>query len=126
MGWPDLYSERRLGRNSSWTVMTIGALMRLPTVTARGRFLGHIGFMFLAFVGLNIADAWVTKQLLAHGGGEANPLAVYGSDMLFKGLAALAVGLVLLRFGKLRLLKVLNICMVAVVLWSGGWLLTYL
>ena len=39
------------------------------------------------FIGLNLADAWVTKQLLAHGGGEANAIAsAYGSNMLIKGL----------------------------------------
>lgn len=79
------------------------------------------------FIGLNLADAWVTKQLLAHGGGEANVIAgAYGSSLLVKGLLALAVVLILIRLGKARLLKLLNLCMVAVVLWTGGWVLSYL
>ncbi len=81
----------------------------------------------LLFVGLNLADAWVTKQLLAHGGGEANVIAsAYGSSMLIKGFLALAIVLGLIRLGKAKLLWVLNVCMVAVVLWTGGWVLSYL
>jgi len=85
------------------------------------------GINGLVFVGLNLADAWVTQQLLAHGGGEANVIAsAYGSSMLIKGFLALAIVLVLVRLGKAKLLWVLNACMVAVVLWTGGWVLTYL
>jgi len=81
----------------------------------------------LLFVALNLTDAWLTRQLISHGGGEANPIvSAYGTDLVIKGLLALAVALVLVRLGKGRLLKVLNVCMVAVVLWTGGWLLTYL
>jgi len=81
----------------------------------------------LLFIFLNLADAWVTKQLLAHGGGEANVIvSAYGSDMLIKGFLSLAIVLVLVRLGKVKLLWVLNVCMVAVVLWTGGWVLTYL
>jgi len=85
------------------------------------------GINGLMFIGLNLADAWVTKQLLAHGGGEANAIAsTYGDDMLIKGFLALAIALLLVRLGKAKLLSVLNICMVAVVFWTGYWLLTYL
>jgi len=80
----------------------------------------------IAFVGLNVADAWLTKELIAAGGGEANPLVTaYGSNLLIKGFFALAIALLLVRFGKSKLLWVLNGCMVAVVLWTGGWLLSY-
>lgn len=79
-----------------------------------------------AFVSLNLADAWLTKQYVAAGGGEANPIVGwYGHDLWTKGLVALAVVLILAVYGKPRLLKVLNVCMAAVVLWTGGWLLTY-
>ena len=96
--------------------------MRLPsTVTANNRTNG------LMFVGLNLADAWVTEQLLAHGGGEANAIvSAYGSNMLIKGFIALAIVVTMVRLDKAKLLKVLNICMAAVVLWTGGWVLTYL
>ena len=76
------------------------------------------------FVGLNLADAWLTKELVAHGGGEANAIvSLYGSSMLIKGFLATVAVLILIRLGKAKLLKVLNLCMVAVVLWTGGWLL---
>lgn len=78
----------------------------------------------LLFVGLNIVDAWLTKQLLAMGGHELNPIvATYGMNMLIKGLAALAIVLLLIKFGKEKLLWVLNFCMLAVVLWNGAWLI---
>lgn len=98
--------------------------MRLPSTDTLNLTAGANGLMF---VGLNLADAWVTKQLLAHGGGEANAIVSgYGSDILIKGFIALAIAVILLRLGKSKLLKVLNICMVVVVLWTGGWVLTYL
>lgn len=79
------------------------------------------------FIGLNLADAWVTKQLLVHGGGEANAIvSAYGSNMFIKGFVALTIVLILVSLDKTNLLKVLNMCMVAVVLWTGGWVLTYL
>jgi len=81
----------------------------------------------LIFIVLNLVDAWVTKELIAHGGGEANAMvSLYGSNMLIKGCLALAIVFLLARFGKANLLKVLNIAMVIVVVWTGGWLLTYL
>ncbi len=76
------------------------------------------------FVGLNIGDAWLTKQLLAIGCQEANPLVSgYGANMVIKGFLALAIVLGLGWSGKAKLLWILNICMVAVVLWNTGWLL---
>lgn len=81
----------------------------------------------LLFVALNLTDAWLTRQLIAHGGGEANPIvSAYGPDLAIKGLLALAIVAVLVRLGRARLLKALNIAMFLVVLWTGGWLLTYL
>lgn len=81
----------------------------------------------LIFVGLNLADAWVTKELLAHGGGEANVItSAYGSSTLIKGSLALAIAFVLIRLNKAKLLFVLNICMAAVVFWTGFWVLTIL
>ena len=78
----------------------------------------------LVFIGLNVADAWLTKELLDIGSYEGNPLVTgYGSIVWFKGLLALVIIFLLLWFGKARLLWVLNICMLAVVLWNTGWLL---
>lgn len=74
----------------------------------------------LIFVGLNVADAWVTKQVLAIGWQEVNPIiSAYGTNMVIKGFLALAIVLLLVRFGKTKLLWVLNLCMVVVVLWLG-------
>lgn len=78
----------------------------------------------IAFVGLNVADAWLTKQALDIGSREANPIvAPYGDNMLIKGLLALAIVVALVKFGKSKLLWVLNIGMLGVVLWNGIWLL---
>lgn len=80
----------------------------------------------IVFVGLNVADAWLTREHLAIGNYEGNPLvAGYGSVVWFKGLLALVLLIVLLGFGKGKLLWVLNAFMVAVVLWNAGWLLYF-
>lgn len=75
------------------------------------------------FVGLNIADAWLTGQLLAitcWGWREINPVplvSLYGSNMLIKGALALVIALVLVKLGKRKMLVVLNVCMLVVVAW---------
>lgn len=72
------------------------------------------------FVGLNIADAWLTTQLLAHGGAEACWWSShYNSNIIIKGVLALLIAIVLTRLGKARLLKWLNIAMLIVVLSNG-------
>lgn len=77
----------------------------------------------LAFIGLNILDAWLTGRLIAMGSREANPIVVpYGDNMLIKGLLAAAIALLLVRFARTKLLWILNICMLAVVIWNGIWL----
>jgi len=77
-----------------------------------------------SFVSLNIVDAWLTNRLIAMGGREGNPMVIaYGDNMLVKAFLALSVMLLLVRFGKSKLVWVLNICMLAVVFWNGTWLL---
>ena len=74
----------------------------------------------IAFVGLNILDAWLTGTALVLGSSELNPIATgFGSSMLLKGLIsfAIVVALVLLKRGSL--LKPLNVGMLVVVLWNG-------
>lgn len=81
----------------------------------------------LVFIGLNVADAWLTKQLIAIGSWEGNPIvASYGDNMLIKGVLALAVVLILARFGRLKLLWVLNVAILAVVFWNAAWLFNFL
>jgi len=73
----------------------------------------------LAFIGLNIADAWLTKTALAMGAIELMPLAKYfGSSMLWKGLLAGAIVAGLYYWGKEKLLLPLCLGVAAVCLWN--------
>ena len=79
------------------------------------------------FVCLNGVDAWLTTQLLHHGGVEAFWWsASFNSNMLVKGLLALVVSLALIQLGKPKLLLWLNIGMSVVVLLNGTGFLAYL
>jgi len=65
---------------------------------------------------LNVADAWLTTQLLAHGGVEAVWWSShFNSNMFLKGLLALLVALIFICIGRAYILKWLNIGMVFVV-----------
>ena len=75
----------------------------------------------ILFVALNLADAWLTKQAVALGGTELNPVAQhfgYCDDLLLKGLLAGGVALVLLGIRKSHLFWYLNIAMLIVVVWN--------
>ena len=77
------------------------------------------GFVF--FIALNLVDAWLTKQALALGSDEANPLVRYfnfGDDLLLKGLLALVIALFVLCFRKSHLFLYLNIAMLVIVVWN--------
>ncbi len=79
-----------------------------------------IVYSSFAFVGLNVADAWFTRQLIGMGFREANPIVTtYASNLVIKGLLALVIVWLLVRFGKARLLLILNWCMLAIVLCNG-------
>jgi len=81
----------------------------------------------IVFVCLNGVDAWLTTQLLHRGGVEAFWWsASFNSNMLVKGLLALAVSLALIQLSKPRLLLWLNIGMSVVVLLNGASFLAYL
>jgi hypothetical protein len=81
----------------------------------------------LLFIFLNIGDAWLTERLIANGGAEANPIVEsYGASLAIKTLLAVVIVAILGIADKPRLLRLLNIGMLLVVLWTGGWLLTYL
>jgi len=100
------------------TMMRVAAIMRPIPVTVVAT---------AAFVCLNIADAWLTTQLLAHKGVEAFWWSShYNSNMVVKGFLALLIAVVLTRLGKARLLKWLNIAMLFVVLSNGLCFLGYL
>jgi len=81
----------------------------------------------LLFIFLNIADAWLTEQLIANGGAEANPIVDgYGASLAVKALLAVFIVAILGITGKPRFLRLINVGMSLVVLWTGGWLLTYI
>lgn len=81
----------------------------------------------LLFIGLNLADAWFTGELIAYGGGEANSIVIgYANSLIIKGLLSFAAVTILVATGKAKLLGLLNVCMLLVVIWNGGWLLAYL
>lgn len=81
----------------------------------------------MAFVSLNVADAWLTQQLLAHGGVEAVWWSSsFNGNMWVKGYLAFLVVVLLVGRGKEKLLRWLNIGMLFVVLSNGICFLGYL
>ena len=82
----------------------------------------------VVFVGLNIADAYLTKMSLMAGAIEINPLMTsIGSSMISKGLLGLVIALALYYFGKESMLWLLNIALFGIVLWnSATYLIMYL
>ncbi len=71
------------------------------------------------FIGFNIADAWLTKTVLALGAVELNPIAIYfGTSMVAKGLLATAIVLAIYLFRKEKMLWWANLIMLGVVLWN--------
>jgi len=87
------------------------------------------------FVGLNVADAWLTTELLDISGAEANwwrmlfgASGVFSATnlMVIKVLLATGVVLVLIRLGKGSLLWLLNVGISIVVLSNLACFLSYL
>ncbi len=73
-----------------------------------------------AFIILNIADAFLTKEALKLGGQELNPLMFStGSDPWVKGLLALGIVIALRIIGKENVLYFLCIAMACVVFWNA-------
>ena len=75
----------------------------------------------IVFVGLNILDAWLTGLALQLGSYELNPFlgARFGSNMLFKGLIAAGIVMILILFKQGRLLRPLNLGMILLCTWNG-------
>lgn len=75
----------------------------------------------VAFVALNIADAYLTKIGLAAGAIEVNPLmASLGSSMIIKGVIALVLVGALYLLGKERILSLLNFGLLGIILWNSA------
>ena len=99
-------------------------MMRVATI---GRTIPTTGVASAAFICLNVADAWLTTRLLAHGGVEAVWWSSsFNGNMFIKGFLALLLALFLIRLGKAKLLKWLNVGMLFVVLSNGICFLGYL
>lgn len=70
------------------------------------------------FIGLNVADAYLTKIALTLGAIELNPIGVFWASMVIKGLVALAVVVGLYFWGKEKLLLPLCLAMFGICCWN--------
>jgi hypothetical protein len=74
--------------------------------------------MAIAFVVLNVLDAHLTKEALAMGAMELNPIAILWANMVAKGLAAVAIVAGLYFFKKQELLLPLSVGMLGICFWN--------
>ena len=75
--------------------------------------------MSVAFLIFNVVDAYLTQLNLAMGATEVNPFAEpFGSNMLVRGLLALAVVALTVSARKVRWLLYLNVLVLWVVVWN--------
>jgi len=73
----------------------------------------------LAFIGLNIADALLTKEAMSMGAVELMPLArIIDNSLLWRGIAVAAVIAGLYYFGREKLLLPLNIALIGICFWN--------
>jgi hypothetical protein len=78
-----------------------------------------LGQMPVAFVALNIADAYLTHLVLSVGGIELNPLAEpFGSNILMRAVLASVAAAALLVAGKRGWLHSLSVLVLWVVMWN--------
>jgi len=95
-------------------------MMRVSAITSTRPAASWTTWATLIFVVLNMTDAWLTQQLLAHDGTEMFWWSVhFNSNIIIKGLLALVITLVLTRLDKVHILKWLIIGMVLVVVSNG-------
>jgi hypothetical protein len=75
----------------------------------------------VAFIGLNILDAWLTGIAISLGGYELNPVLRLGfaTSLPFKGMIATVIVLVLVLFKRGGLLKPLSLAMLIVCAWNA-------
>ncbi len=73
----------------------------------------------IAFLTFNVVDAYLTQLNLAMGARELNPLAEsFGSNMLVRGLLALAIVALTMSARKVRWLLHLSVLVLWVVVWN--------
>jgi hypothetical protein len=80
------------------------------------------------FIILNVIDAYLTKVALAVGAVEVNPLMMsLGSNMMAKGLIAMALVFILYSFRKERVLWPLNFMLFGLILWNAAvyWMVSF-
>lgn len=74
--------------------------------------------MGIAFIVLNVIDACLTKEALAMGAIELNPVGMFWSSVITKGFVALVIVVGLCLFKKERLLLPLSLAMVGICFWN--------
>jgi len=75
----------------------------------------HMG---IAFILLNIIDAYLTKEALGMGAVELNPIGMFWGDMVVKGLIAVVIVAGLCFCKQEKLLLPLSLGMVAICCWN--------
>jgi len=75
----------------------------------------HMG---IAFIFLNVVDAYLTKEALGMGAVELNPVGMFWGDMVVKGLIAGVVVVGLCFCKEEKLLLPLSLGMVAICCWN--------
>lgn len=78
------------------------------------------------FIILNLLDLGLTLASISLGSTELNPILRLGSLPLLKAILSLSILLLLLRFSKGHLLKLLNIGLVVIVIYNIFALLSWL
>jgi hypothetical protein len=99
-------------------------MIKAPVMTGARQAISWPAFIFIF---LNMADAWLTQQLLAHDGTEMVWWSShFNGNIIIKGMLALLIALILAGLNKAHLLKWLNVGMVFVVLSNAICFLGYL
>jgi hypothetical protein len=90
-------------------------------LVAAAKALNRTILFCVAFIGLNILDAWLTGIALGAGNYELNPFLgiKFGSSVLIKGLISAGIVTALVLFKRDRLLKPLNLGMVLICAWNS-------
>ena len=74
----------------------------------------------LVFIGLNVADAYLTKAALLMGAVELNPIGALWGNMLIKGIVAAAIVVGLYVWGKQSTLWLLCLGMFGICCWNAA------
>ncbi len=75
----------------------------------------HMG---IAFIFLNVVDAYLTKEALGMGAVELNPVGMFWGNMVAKGLIAVVVVVGLCFCKEEKLLLPLSVGMLAICFWN--------